>query len=192
MGNQPRAPVEEPKFIYSYGFSFALAVGSFILTELSGVFAVHHYIAHHKREHRKKVYGVRSHHTAMKESRDRNQWNSYRHATSECLRYDNFAGYNDETSYCRPDSLQSSSYAVTQMVTNSRSQTILPSSRSDTYVVYSPMSEATQGRSSYGVRQCADDDTVSLTPDLRQLRSEPYAGCSNTQCFDIVRRTTPV
>lgn len=39
---------KQPKFIYHYGSSFMMAVGSFSLTELAGVFSVYLYISRYK------------------------------------------------------------------------------------------------------------------------------------------------
>lgn len=46
---------EDPKFEYWYGSSFMMAVCSFALTELSGVFSVYLYITRYKHSQRKKV-----------------------------------------------------------------------------------------------------------------------------------------
>lgn len=55
VGNKPRASIEEPKFTYNYGSSFIMAVGSFILTEFSGVFSVYLYVTKHKYSQQKKT-----------------------------------------------------------------------------------------------------------------------------------------
>ncbi|XP_052831847.1 voltage-dependent calcium channel gamma-5 subunit-like [Octopus bimaculoides] len=54
VGNKPKASVETPAFIYNYGSSFMMAVGSFALTELSGVLSVYLYISRHRHIQRKK------------------------------------------------------------------------------------------------------------------------------------------
>lgn len=53
VGNKPRQSIGEPNFVYSYGSSFMMAVGSFALTELSGVLCVYLFISRHKHEKRK-------------------------------------------------------------------------------------------------------------------------------------------
>ncbi|KAK6169018.1 hypothetical protein SNE40_020149 [Patella caerulea] len=74
VGNKPRASIEKPKFIYHYGPSFMMAVGSFILTELSGVFSVYLYITKHKQARRKKMQQALKH-----EGNDRaNNWRQRR------------------------------------------------------------------------------------------------------------------
>uniref|UniRef100_A0A2C9JFJ3 Uncharacterized protein n=1 Tax=Biomphalaria glabrata TaxID=6526 RepID=A0A2C9JFJ3_BIOGL len=62
VGNKPRASVEEPRFIYDYGSSFFMAVGSFVLTELSGVFSVYLYISKHKHSQRVKRLAIKPEH----------------------------------------------------------------------------------------------------------------------------------
>ncbi|KAK3583023.1 hypothetical protein CHS0354_005667 [Potamilus streckersoni] len=54
VGNKPKVSIEEPQFVYYYGSSFMMAVGSFGLTELSGVFSVYLYITRYKHAQRKK------------------------------------------------------------------------------------------------------------------------------------------
>ncbi|GFS01880.1 voltage-dependent calcium channel gamma-5 subunit [Elysia marginata] len=60
VGNKPQASIEEPKFIYDYGSSFFMAVGSFILTELSGVLSVYLYISKYKQSQRAKHLMLKS------------------------------------------------------------------------------------------------------------------------------------
>ena len=55
VGNKPKASLDDHKFMYQYGASFIMAVGSFALTELSGVFSVYLYITRHKHSQRKKT-----------------------------------------------------------------------------------------------------------------------------------------
>lgn len=62
VGNKPRASIEEPRFLYDYGSSFFMAVGSFVLTELSGVFSVYLYISKHKLSQRVKRLALKSDH----------------------------------------------------------------------------------------------------------------------------------
>lgn len=47
--------MEDPKFKYEYGSSFMMAVCSFGLTELAGVFSVYLYITRYKHSQRKKM-----------------------------------------------------------------------------------------------------------------------------------------
>ncbi|CAL1531570.1 unnamed protein product, partial [Lymnaea stagnalis] len=62
VGNKPRASIEEPRFLYDYGSSFFMAVGSFVLTELSGVFSVYLYISKHKHSQRVKRLALKAEH----------------------------------------------------------------------------------------------------------------------------------
>ncbi|XP_052070185.1 voltage-dependent calcium channel gamma-5 subunit-like [Mytilus californianus] len=56
VGNKgPQNPMEDKKFIYKYGSSFMMAVCSFGLTELAGVFSVYLYITRYKHSQRKKM-----------------------------------------------------------------------------------------------------------------------------------------
>ena len=54
VGNKPKVSLEDQQFIYYYGSSFMMAVGSFALTEMSGVFSVYLYITRYKHSQRKK------------------------------------------------------------------------------------------------------------------------------------------
>ena len=54
VGNKPKVSLEDTQFSYYYGSSFMMAVGSFALTEMSGVFSVYLYITRYKHSQRKK------------------------------------------------------------------------------------------------------------------------------------------
>ena len=54
VGNKPKVSLEDQQFVYYYGSSFMMAVGSFALTEMSGVFSVYLYITRYKHSQRKK------------------------------------------------------------------------------------------------------------------------------------------
>ena len=75
VGNKPKVSLEDSHFTYTYGSSFMMAVGSFALTEMSGVFSVYLYITRYKNAQKKKRQ------QALKtESNDRNQ--HWRHKRS--------------------------------------------------------------------------------------------------------------
>ncbi|KAL4239395.1 hypothetical protein ACF0H5_000212 [Mactra antiquata] len=75
VGNKPKVSLDDVQFLYNYGSSFMMAVGSFALTEMSGVFSVYLYITRYKHAQRKK------HQQALKtEANDRNQ--HWRHKRS--------------------------------------------------------------------------------------------------------------
>ncbi|KAH3864446.1 hypothetical protein DPMN_027464 [Dreissena polymorpha] len=54
VGNKPKVSLDDVQFLYNYGPSFMMAVGSFALTELSGVFSVYLYITRYKNAQKKK------------------------------------------------------------------------------------------------------------------------------------------
>lgn len=66
VGNKPKASLEKPKFTYYYGSSFMMAVGSFALTELSGVCSVYLYVTRQKYSQR-----IRTQQIIKTESNDR-------------------------------------------------------------------------------------------------------------------------
>ncbi|XP_053392360.1 voltage-dependent calcium channel gamma-7 subunit-like [Mercenaria mercenaria] len=75
VGNKPKVSLEDLQFTYTYGSSFMMAVGSFALTEMSGVFSVYLYITRYKNAQKKKRQ------EALKsETNDRNQ--HWRHKRS--------------------------------------------------------------------------------------------------------------
>ena len=54
VGSKKSGMSDEPRFQYSYGSSFMMTVGSFIVSELTGVLSVYLYISRHKHAYRKK------------------------------------------------------------------------------------------------------------------------------------------
>lgn len=55
VGNyKPKSSLEDPKFTYSYGLSFALIVGSFVMSEATGVLSVYLYISRNRHAYKKK------------------------------------------------------------------------------------------------------------------------------------------
>ena len=166
VGNKPRASIEEPKFIYTYGSSFIMAVGSFVLTELSGVFAVYLYITRHKQAQRKKMQALKAQHN----DRGPGTWR-YRKPT------------RDRECPSQPGSRERS---------QSRERSRDPSaSRSETYFTYTPISDASHELSNYTFQRDATDNTISTTAEMHVPRNETYIGAS-APSIDIVRRTTPV
>lgn len=163
VGNKPRATIEEPKFIYTYGSSFIMAVGSFILTELSGVFAVYLYITKHKHSQRKKLHALKT------ESNDRvGNW-----------RY-------------RKPTRNENSQAPSRDRSQSRDRSRDPSaSRSETYFTYTPISDASHELSSYMFQRDSTDNTISTTAEMHAPRLDSHVPPS-APSIDIVRRTTPV
>ena len=76
VGNKPKSTMEEPKFRYWYGSSFMMTVGSFVVSELTGVLSVYLYIYRHKHAYRKKQERLtmidtneRPHHSRYRRSR---------------------------------------------------------------------------------------------------------------------------
>lgn len=68
VGNKPKVSLKDAQFHYGYGPSFFMAVGSFALTEMSGVFSVYLYITRYKNAQKKKrLQALKS------ETNDRNQ-----------------------------------------------------------------------------------------------------------------------
>ena len=53
-GSKPKSSIDDQKFFYYYGPSFAMTVGSFISSELTGVLSVYLYIVRYKSVYRKK------------------------------------------------------------------------------------------------------------------------------------------
>ncbi|XP_070182823.1 voltage-dependent calcium channel gamma-8 subunit-like [Littorina saxatilis] len=175
VGNKPRASIEEPKFIYTYGSSFIMAVGSFVLTELSGVFAVYLYITRHKQAQRKKLQALKAQHN------DRGcagggpgTWR-YRKPTRD-----------------RADCAHSASQPASRDRSQSRDRSRDPSaSRSETYFTYTPISDASHELSNYTFQRDGTDNTISTTAEMHQPRGDTYIGAT-APSIDIVRRTTPV
>ncbi|KAL8595012.1 hypothetical protein ACOMHN_001991 [Nucella lapillus] len=166
VGNKPRASIEEPKFIYTYGYSFGMAVGSFVLTELSGVFAVYLYITRHKQAQRKKMQALKVQHN----DRGPGTWR-YRKPTREG---------------CGPN-------LTNRERSQSRDRSRDPSaSRSDTYFTYTPISDASHELSNYTFQRDGTDNTISTTAEMHAPRMETSYMGATAPSIDIVRRTTPV
>ena len=80
--------MEDPKFRYFYGSSFMMTVGSFISSELTGVFSVYLYISRHKHAYRKKQQerltmmdsNERPHHSRYRRPRSQSQDRSRDHS----------------------------------------------------------------------------------------------------------------
>ena len=54
VGSKANKNIAKPPFRYHYGTGFMLTIGSFIVSELSGVLSVYLYISRHKHDFRKK------------------------------------------------------------------------------------------------------------------------------------------
>ena len=88
VGNKPKSTVDDPKFTYSYGTSFMMTIGSFIGSELTGVFSVYLYISRHKHAYRKKQQerltmldtNERPHHSRYRRSRSHSHDRSHDHS----------------------------------------------------------------------------------------------------------------
>ncbi|XP_076457716.1 voltage-dependent calcium channel gamma-7 subunit-like [Babylonia areolata] len=172
VGNKPRASIEEPKFSYTYGSSFIMAVGSFVLTELSGVFAVYLYITRHKQAQRKKMQALKAH---QHNDRGPGTWR-YRKPTRDR----EGCGHTTPT----PSSRERS---------QSRDRSRDPSaSRSDTYFTYTPISDTSHELSNYTFQRDATDNTISTTAEMHMPRIETSYIGATAPSIDIVRRTTPV
>ncbi|KAH9490035.1 Voltage-dependent calcium channel gamma-7 subunit [Bulinus truncatus] len=174
VGNKPRASVEEPRFIYDYGSSFFMAVGSFVLTELSGVFSVYLYISKHKHSQRVKRLAIKSEHN------DKNHQTS-----SKTVRRVPRDKSRDRSLSCD----------------RSRDPS---TSRSESYFTYTPISETSHELSNYTFTRSHTNNTISTTAELHGAHKENSCGApapcavrtesqpSVIPCIDIVRRTTPV
>ncbi|KAL8597348.1 hypothetical protein ACOMHN_056111 [Nucella lapillus] len=202
VGNKPRASIEKPKFEYTYGYSFVMAVGSFVLTELSGVFAVYLYITRHKQAQRKKLQALKVTHndrppvrTYRKPPRGNPDHLPYHphhpHHNQYPLppQYPHYPPYpQDGAPSSRPGSRERS---------QSRDRSRDPSaSRSETYFTYTPMSDASHELSNYALGRDSTDNTISTTAEMHAPRSATanetnYIGAT-APSIDIVRRTTPV
>lgn len=139
-----------------------MAVGSFILTELSGVFAVYLYITKHKQAQRKKMQALKA------QTNDRGGNWRYRKPTR--------------------DNSQAASRERSQSCDRSRDPS---ASRSETYFTYTPISDASHELSNYTFQRDATDNTISTTAEMHVPRLDTYVSAS-APSIDIVRRTTPV
>nr|KAG5710482.1 hypothetical protein BaRGS_022300 [Batillaria attramentaria] len=165
VGNKPRASIEEPKFVYTYGSSFIMAVGSFVLTELSGVFAVYLYITRHKHAQRKKLQAMKVQHN----DRNPGTWR-----------------------YRKPTRDRDGSQAPSRERSQSRDRSRDPSaSRSETYFTYTPISDTSHELSNYTFPRENTDNTISTTAEMHAPRTDTFIGAT-APSIDIVRRTTPV
>ncbi|XP_041362224.1 voltage-dependent calcium channel gamma-5 subunit-like [Gigantopelta aegis] len=163
VGNKPRASIEEPKFVYYYGSSFIMAVGSFILTELSGVFSVYLYITKNKQAQRKKLYKIKHTENAHKTEANDNRANHWRHSGP-----------------------RSQSRERSQSRDRSRDPSV---TRSDSYFTYTPISDASHELSNYNFQRDSSRNTISTTAEMHPTQKEIV---SPPPSIDIVRRTTPV
>ena len=186
VGNKPRASIEEPKFVYTYGSSFIMAVGSFVLTELSGVFAVYLYITRHKHAQRKKMQALKAQHN----DRGPGTWR-YRKPTR--------SGSDDHRDPRDRGGCECGGAGYRER-SRSRDRSRDPSaSRSETYFTYTPVSDTSHELSSYtfGPRDNTDN-TISTTAEMHLPRAAAVGNeASNfigatAPSIDIVRRTTPV
>ena len=107
VGNKSGSPMDAPKFIYHYGSSFMMTVGSFIGSELTGVFSVYLYISRHKHAYRKKQQerltmidaNERPHHTRYRRPRshscDRSREHSRENSPSHSDTYYTYTPVSD-------------------------------------------------------------------------------------------------
>jgi len=136
VGNKPKVSLEDSQFGYNYGASFFMAVGSFVLTEMSGVFSVYLYITRYKNAQKKKRL------QALKAESNANDRNSqpWRHKRS------------------RPQTRDRS-----QSRERSRDTSL---SRSESYYTYTPISETTCAShelSNYSFPNDTSRNTLSTT-----------------------------
>jgi hypothetical protein len=222
VGNKPRASIEEPKFVYYYGSSFIMAVGSFVLTELSGVFAVYLYITRHKQAHRKKMQALK---VQQYNDRGPSTWR-YRKPTRGGER-DHYGAAPGGAAGAAAGSGYSTSSSRDRSQSRDRSRE--PScSRSETFFTYTPVSDTSHELSNYTFPREGTDNTISTTAEMHGIpaapppppppptvivatpgghtgtlggassygthsnRSETYYGTPSAPSIDIVRRTTPV
>ena len=172
VGNKPRASIEEPKFEYDYGSSFFMAVGSFVLTELSGVLSVYLYISKYKQSQRAKHLMLKS-----TEPQYHPPHHQYHHHTSG-------GGHQHHHVYHHHNDRNHQSAAVSgrhirraprenssdRSVSRDRSRD--PSaSRSESYFTYTPISDDTPSSShelsSYAFpRDNSTNNTISTTAEM--------------------------
>ena len=184
VGNKPRATIETPKFEYHYGSSFIMSVGSFILTEFSGVFSVYLYMSKHKQSQRAKRLALKTEH------------NDRSHHVAKHIRR------------CLP---RENSCDAPHSRERSRDPS---QSRSESYFTYTPISDNTSHElSSYTFPRENTNNTISTTAELHGPRADipVYNYATPTTAIvpptpsvrsvsppsvigsiDIVRRTTPV
>ncbi|KAI8794034.1 voltage-dependent calcium channel gamma-8 subunit [Biomphalaria glabrata] len=173
VGNKPRASVEEPRFIYDYGSSFFMAVGSFVLTELSGVFSVYLYISKHKHSQRVKRLAIKPEH------------NDKNHQAPKGVRRLPRDKSRDRSLSCDrsrdPSTSRSESYfTYTPISATSHELSNYNFTRSATNNTISTTAEL------HGQNSCGTGGPPA--PCTVRSGSQP----SVIPCIDIVRRTTPV
>ncbi|GFO12416.1 voltage-dependent calcium channel gamma-5 subunit [Plakobranchus ocellatus] len=176
VGNKPRASIEEPKFKYDYGSSFFMAVGSFVLTELSGVFSVYLYISKYKQSQRAKRLTLKStdphyhpphhqyhHHYS---SGGHQHHHVYHHHNDHNHQSASFSGVPSGRHIRRPPRENSRERSL------SRDHSRDPSaSRSESYFTYTPISDDTPSSShelsSYAFpRDSSTNNTIATTVEM--------------------------
>lgn len=169
VGNKPRSSVEEPRFIYDYGSSFFMAVGSFVLTELSGVFSVYLYISKHKLSQRVKRMALKSDHN------DRN------HQAARHIRRAPRENSQDRLHSRDPSASRSESYfTYTPISDTSHELSNYTFTRENTNNTISTTAE---------LHAPKENSTPALSTSHITRSSSPPMVVSS---IDIVRRTTPV
>lgn len=112
VGNKPKVSLDDVQFLYNYGHSFTMAVGSFALTEMSGVFSVYLYITRYKiAQKKKRVQALkaevnnRNEHWLHKRSRDGSQAQERSHdaTISRSESYYTYTPISDSTSHEMPN-----------------------------------------------------------------------------------------
>lgn len=145
VGNKPKATVETPRFVYNYGSSFMMAVGSFALTELSGVLSVYLYMSRHRHIQRKKQQKNLEH-----EANDRGH--HWRHRRG--------VGSGVGGGCQSRDRSQSRERA-------SRDPSL---SRSESYFTYTPVSDTSHELSNYTFGRESSRNTISTTVETHMAK----------------------
>ena len=149
VGNKPKVSIDEKMFTYTYGPSFMMAVGSFALTEMSGVFSVYLYITRYKHAQRKK------HLMALK------------------------AEPNDRTQYCRHKRSRPQSCDRSQSRERSRDPSLSRSESYYTYTPISDTTFTSHELSNYSFPNDASRNTLSTTTvETHAPKENPYAHAS--------------
>lgn len=144
VGNKPRASIEVPKFEYEYMSSFYMSVGSFVMTELSGVFSVYLYISKHKHSQRVKRLVLNS---------DHNNDRANNGPTRSIRRVPRDNSRDRDRSHSRDRSRDPSA------------------SRSESYFTYTPISDSTSHElSNYTFTRENTNNTISTTAEMHPLR----------------------
>ena len=177
VGNKPRASIEEPKFEYDYGSSFFMAVGSFVLTELSGVLSVYLYISKYKQSQRAKQLKLKS--TEPHYHPPHHQYHHHHHTSGGSHQHHHVYHHHNDRNHQSAAAAAASGRHIRRAPRENSSDRSLsrdrsrdPSaSRSESYFTYTPISDDTPSSShelsSYAFpRDNSTNNTISTTAEM--------------------------